>query len=100
MKALLIGLLVLGLAACGQTSEVNHRVTGSADLNIKDNLTQCMVRQNGTSLFVMQDGLDPYTFVFDASVTYPDQWITLTIADTMRVTPLTPAEDAILKGLQ
>jgi hypothetical protein len=86
------------LAACTDGSS-DVTLGGSADLNVRDNLTECYVRQNGTSLVVHQNGLDRYTFIFDSSIVYPDEYLTLTEADALRITPLTVVEQSIIDGV-
>ena len=101
MKEIILGILLLTLVGCAEDSVTDGTVTiaGSADLNLNENITECMVRQNGTSYFVQQTGFDPYTFVFDASVLYEDEFISMTIADVLRVSPLTQTEQDIIDGI-
>jgi len=97
MKKILITALLLTLTACQQDSNLN--VTGGADLTVKDNLTECRIRQNGTTIFVQQDGgLDPYTIALDPSVVYLNKWVNLTDADADRINPLTQTEKDIIAG--
>jgi hypothetical protein len=88
------------LAGCGEVGDTDSKVTlgGSADVNLQDNFTECLVRQNGTSLVVQQTGRDPYIFIFDPAVIYPDSFETLTASDALRITPLTVDEQAIIAG--
>ena len=97
MKKLIVLFLCVFSFACDSGGEVT--LGGTADVNVQDNFTECQVRQNGTTLFVRQNGgLDQYSFAFDPSIVYEDAWVTLTIADALRITPLTVVEQGIIDG--
>lgn len=98
MKTLIIAVLSLTLIACGELGDSEVKVSGGADIGIEENFTECEVRQNASSLIVRQNGNDDFVFIFDPAVTYPDEYQNLTIADTLRVTPYTADEQAIIDG--
>jgi len=76
------------------------QLSGAADINVQDNFTECQIRQNGTTLFVRQNGgLNPYNFAFDPSIVYEDVWTELTVANALRITPLTLVEQNIIDGV-
>ncbi len=91
--------LSIVLVGCEPSTESDVTLDGAADLNVTENFTECQVRQNVNSLIVKQDGQDEYIFIFDPSVTYPDEYLTLTEADALRVTPLTQEEQDIIDGI-
>ena len=95
----LIAVCCLILAACDNGGQTDLTLGGAADINVNDRVTECQIRQNGTSLIVRQTGLDSYTFIFDPSIVYADQYVTLTEADALRITPLSPDEQLIIDGL-
>lgn len=101
MQRFVLFVFIAALAGCGELGDSNSTVTldGAADLNLQDTFTECLVRQNGTSLIVQQTGGDPYIFIFDSAVIYPDTFEALTISDALRITPLTPTEQDIINGL-
>lgn len=98
MKYFLIAALAAFLVTACNDPDGTVTVQGEADLNVQDNFTECQVRQNVNSLIVKQSGLDEHIFIFDPSVVYPDEYINLTEASALRVTPLTVEEQAIVNG--
>ncbi len=104
MKLRSIGIIAListifMLQGCPTDGNSTVQVSGAADLNVRDNFTQCQIRQNGTTIFVRQDGgLDPFAMALDAGVIYNDVWLDLTVVNADRVTPLTQLEIDIING--
>jgi hypothetical protein len=88
---------VIFLYGCGDTSGT-QTLTGEADINVNDNFAECQIRQNASSLIVKQTGSDAFVFIFDPSITYADEFVTLNTADALRISPLTADEQAIIDG--
>lgn len=96
----LYALTFLFLIGCADT-DGTVKVSGDAGLNLQDNLTECSIRQEGGFYFIEKDGLDPITISIDFAIIYPiGEYVTLTQADLLRVSPLTQIELDIIDGIQ